>query len=57
MPLTPPYDARPAVSQDIDEIRELLIDNFGEEAAFVKVGDIVILNHVGSEDQMDEIIY
>ncbi|MHA2357140.1 MAG: hypothetical protein ACXABK_00010, partial [Candidatus Heimdallarchaeaceae archaeon] len=56
VPLTPPYDVRPGKTKEIKEIQELIIDTFGEKAQIIEDDDIVLLNHVGSEDQMDEII-
>ncbi|MBY9000297.1 MAG: phosphoadenosine phosphosulfate reductase family protein [Candidatus Heimdallarchaeota archaeon] len=54
-PLTPPYDARPAMKYDVLQIRELIAENFGDDVEIISEEDIVILNHIGSEDFMDEI--
>lgn len=55
--LTPPYDIRPAMKEDIIQIKRLLRDNFGSQSDFIDLDDIILLNHVGSEEQMDEIVY
>ena len=40
----------------MQEIKELIINNFGSNSKIIRKDDIVFLNHIGSEDQMDEII-
>jgi len=57
VPLTPPYDVRPATKREIKEIQELIRENFGVSEVFFTEHDIIMLNHIGSEDQMDEIIF
>lgn len=54
-PLTPPYDARPAMKADIVHICKLISDNFGDDVEIITEEDTIILNHVGSDDFMDEI--
>ncbi len=56
VPLTPPYDVRPASKADILTLNSLFDETFGVKH-FVTDGDILLLNHIGSEDQMDEIIW
>ncbi|MHA1953403.1 MAG: phosphoadenosine phosphosulfate reductase domain-containing protein [Candidatus Heimdallarchaeaceae archaeon] len=56
LPLTPPFDVRPAKKKEVEEIQELIKGNFGEGSEIFTDDDIVLLNHLGSEDQMDEII-
>lgn len=56
MKITPPYDARPATTYDIKQIQKLVLDNFGVRN-FISPDDIILINNVGSEDRMDEIIY
>ena len=56
LPLTPPYDVRPAMGDEIKEIQNLIASNFGENAKIIEEEDLILLNHLGSEDQMDEII-
>ena len=56
LPLTPPFDVRPAKINEIKEIQELIKKNFGEWSEIFTDDDIILLNHLGSEDQMDEII-
>ena len=57
IPITPPYDIRPAMRKEVLEIKRLIKDNLGTKADFIDETDIIMLNHVGSEDQMDEIVY
>ncbi|UJG42667.1 MAG: phosphoadenosine phosphosulfate reductase family protein [Candidatus Heimdallarchaeum endolithica] len=57
VPITPPYDVRPATKQDIKEILRLIKQNFGVRKKIFSLNDVMLLNHVGSEDQMDEIVY
>ena len=40
---------------DIVQIRKLISDNFGDDVEIITEEDTIILNHVGSEDFMDEI--
>ena len=56
LPLTPPYDVRPAFEEEIKGLQKLIINNFGKNATILDDDDIVLLNKIGSEDQMDEII-
>ncbi len=44
------------MGDEIEEIQKLIVDNFGENASIVDDDDLILLNHLGSEDQMDEII-
>lgn len=39
------------------EIKNLIESNFGENTNIIHKDDIILLNHVGSEDQMEEIIF
>ncbi|MCE7742564.1 MAG: phosphoadenosine phosphosulfate reductase family protein [Candidatus Heimdallarchaeota archaeon] len=55
--LTPPFDVRPATQEEVLEIKDLIESNFGENTKIIHKDDIVLLNHVGSEDQMEEIIF
>ena len=56
LPLTPPFDVRPAKVKEVNEIIKLVKENFGEKSEIFSEDDILLLNHLGSEDQMDEII-
>ena len=56
LPLTPPYDVRPAMGDEVKDIQKLIVKNFGENATIIDDDDLILLNHIGSEDQMDEII-
>ena len=47
---------RPAKVDEVREIKELIKANFGENCVIFSEDDILLLNHLGSEDQMDEII-
>ena len=38
------------------KIKNLIEINFGENTKIIQKDDIILLNHVGSEDQMEEII-
>ncbi|GAH24184.1 unnamed protein product, partial [marine sediment metagenome] len=40
---------------DIVQIRKLISDNFGDDVEIITEKDTIILNHIGSEDFMDEI--
>ncbi|TFG10934.1 hypothetical protein EU534_00415 [Candidatus Heimdallarchaeota archaeon] len=55
--LTPPFDVRPAMQQEVLQIKNLIENNFGENTNIIHLDDILLLNHVGSEDQMEEIIF
>lgn len=55
--LTPPFDIRPATRREVLEIKNLIEYNFGETTNIIQKDDIILLNHVGSEDQMEEIIF
>ena len=54
--MTPPFDVRPATKFEMQEIQNLIINNFGNNSKIIHKDDVVFLNHIGSEDQMDEII-
>jgi len=54
--LTPPFDVRPANQQEVLHIKNLIENNFGDNTNIIHKEDIILLNHVGSEDQMEEII-
>jgi phosphoadenosine phosphosulfate reductase len=56
--MTPPGDPRPAFPGDIDIIREVIDDQFGEECGRIAIPDgrIVLLNKVPALDRMDEVI-
>ncbi len=54
--LTPPYDVRPGTSYEIAEIIDLVKTTFGNNTYIIHKEDILLLNHIGSEDHMDEII-
>jgi len=55
---TPPGDIRPAFSNDIDRIKEVIESQFGPAAAeiLIQKGSLVVLNSVPSLDRMDEVI-
>ncbi|MDP7266525.1 MAG: phosphoadenosine phosphosulfate reductase family protein, partial [Candidatus Thermoplasmatota archaeon] len=55
---TPPGDVRPAFSNDIDRIKEVILSQFGPASADKLIGkrSLVILNSVPSLDRMDEVI-
>ncbi len=57
VPLTPPYDVRPASKYEIHFINKLISENFGIKKELFDDDDIVMFNHIGSEDQMDEVVY
>ena len=54
--LTPPYDVKPATAFETLEIQELISSNFGDNAIIIQKDDTILLNHVGSEDHLEEII-
>jgi len=56
--ITPPGDVRPAFPHDIELIRRLADDQFGDGSgdALLPEGQIVLLNKAPSLDRMDEII-
>ena len=56
--LTPPGDARPAFAYDIERIRALIDEQFGEGCgrAAIPDGRLVLLNKAPDLDRMDEII-
>ena len=56
--ITPPGDTRPAFDHDIDLIRRLSDEQFGDGTGFelIPEGTTVILNKTPSLDRMDEII-
>ena len=56
--LTPPADSRPAFDQDIERIRNILDDTYGEGSgkAVLPDGHIVILNKVPGLDRMEEVV-
>jgi len=55
--LTPPFDVRPATQEEVLEVKNLIESNFGENTNIIQKEDVILLNHVGSEDQMEEIIF
>ncbi len=57
VPLTPPYDVRPSTPYENSEIIELIKATFGNNTDIIQMDDILLLNHTGSEDHMDEIIF
>ncbi len=56
--ITPPGDIRPAFPKDIELIRTVIDDQFGQGAGRTAVpeGRIVLLNKVPAMDRMDEVI-
>ncbi|NYT11448.1 MAG: phosphoadenosine phosphosulfate reductase family protein [Methanomassiliicoccales archaeon] len=56
--MTPPGDPRPAFPGDIEVIRKVIDDQFGEGCGLVAIPDgrIVLLNKVPALDRMDEVI-
>ncbi|HOL08210.1 MAG TPA: 3'-phosphoadenosine 5'-phosphosulfate sulfotransferase, partial [Methanomassiliicoccaceae archaeon] len=58
MEITPPGDARPAFSHDIELARRTLDAQFGEGvgAAVLPDGHVTVLNKAPALDRMDEII-
>ena len=56
--LTPPADSRPAFEGDIERIRKVLDETYGEGSgtAILPEGHIVILNKVPGLDHMDEVV-
>ena len=54
--LTPPYDVRPGTPYEVAEIIELIKTTFGNNTSIIHKDDILLLNHIGSEDHLDEII-
>jgi phosphoadenosine phosphosulfate reductase len=56
--LTPPADARPAFEHDIQLVRELVENDFGDDAgkALLPDGHIVLMSKAPSVDRMDEVI-
>ncbi len=57
VPLTPPYDVRPSTPYETSEVIDLIKSTFGNNTKIIHVDDILLLNHIGSEDHMDEIIF
>ncbi|MHA1515063.1 MAG: PUA domain-containing protein, partial [Candidatus Heimdallarchaeaceae archaeon] len=57
VPLTPPYDVRPSTPYETSEIIELIKVTFGNNTDIIQMDDVLLLNHTGSEDHMDEIIF
>ena len=57
VPLTPPYDVRPSTPYETSEIIDLIKITFGNNTNIIHMDDILLLNHTGSEDHMDEIIF
>jgi len=56
--MTPPGDPRPAFEADIERIRAIIDDQFGEGSGLLAIpeGRIVLLNKVPALDRMDEVI-
>jgi phosphoadenosine phosphosulfate reductase len=56
--MTPPGDPRPAFPGDIEVIRKVIDDQFGEGCGLIAIPDgrIVLLNKVPALDRMDEVI-
>ncbi len=55
--LTPPFDVRPAIQEEVLILKNLIESNYGDNTKIIHKDDIILLNHVGSEDQMEEIIF
>jgi phosphoadenosine phosphosulfate reductase len=58
MKITPPGDARPAFSSDIERVRALIDAQFGQGTGKLAIpeGHIVLLNKAPDIDRMDEVI-
>ncbi len=54
VPVTPPGDARPAFTYDIDLVNRVFSDHFG--APLIPPGHIALLNKVPDPDRMEEIV-
>jgi phosphoadenosine phosphosulfate reductase len=54
VPVTPPGDARPAFTHDIDLVNRIFSDHFG--APLIPPGHIALLNKVPDPDRMEEIV-
>ncbi|NHI94827.1 MAG: 4Fe-4S dicluster domain-containing protein [Candidatus Lokiarchaeota archaeon] len=55
--ISPPYDCRPAFSNDIKRIKTLIETEFGPDCSkIIEDEKVIILNKVAYEDRMDEIV-
>lgn len=45
------------MQEEVLKIKKLIENNFGENTNIIQKEDIILLNHIGSEDHMEEIIF